>query len=293
MIKQWQNNMKPTPLFKIRCSQIGKIMGGALGKPTQKQLDRLNELQERANGNGKPLTDNMKIELAELIEKRDAKPQLQDGAKTYLQTWMKEQLYNRTKEFSNQYTAKGILCEPAAIQFVSEMMGYGLIEKNTERKENEWLTGECDLNLFGIVEDIKNSWDVFTFPLFATELPEKDYYYQLQGYMWLYGKHNAAVNYCLIDAPEEIIDQVARSVSYQAGNTEVDFDLYEEVRVKMTFSDIPNELKLKRFEFDRNETVIQAIKERVELCRIYVSEQWEQIHSTSRVLSASKLLENI
>ena len=254
-------------------------MGGAFGKPTEKQLQLLSELEAKPKRTAK-----QDETLAELIEKRDAKPTLQAGAKTYLQTWMKEQLYSRTKEFSNQYTAKGILCEPQAIQFVADVMGYGLIEKNTERLEDEWMTGECDLNLSDIVEDIKNSWDVFTFPLFATELPEKDYYYQLQGYMNLFGKNKAAVNYCLIDAPEEIIDQVARSVSYKAGNTEVDFDLYEEVRAKMTFSDIPNELKLKRFEFDRDESVIQAIKDRVELCRVYVNEEWE------RVLSASKLL---
>lgn len=97
---------KPIPLFKIHASQAGNILGGAFNKPTAKQLERLDELQKRLNGEGKPLTDNMKTELAELIEKRDAKPSLQAGAKTYLQKWMKEQLYNRTKEFTNQFTEK-------------------------------------------------------------------------------------------------------------------------------------------------------------------------------------------
>lgn len=264
--------LQPTPLFKIRCSAIGQIMGGAFGKPTEKQMTLLAELQAKEKRTAKQGET-----LLELIEKRDAKPSLQAGAKTYLQNWMKGQLYSRIKEFSNQYTAKGILCEPSAIQFVADMMKYGMIEKNTERLENEWLTGECDLKLSNSIEDIKNSWDVYTFPLFATELPESDYYYQLQGYMCLYDKPKAAVNYCLIDAPEEIIDQVARNVSYKAGYSEVDMELYEEVRLKMTFAEIHPSLKLKRFEFDRDEVVIQAIKDRVELCREYVNIEWVKI----------------
>ncbi len=274
------------PLFKVRCSQIGKIMGGAFNKPTEVQLARIKELQARADGEGKPLTENMKAELDDLKEKRDAGPQLQAGAKTYLQQWMKEQLYNRTKEFSNAYTEKGILCEPPAIDFVAKVMGYGMIEKNTVRKFNDWCEGECDLDLANTVEDIKNSWDVFTFPLFATSLPESDYYYQIQGYTWLYDKNKGAVNYCLIDAPEEIIDQQARKVSYAAGCTEVDEALYEEVRQKLTFADIPDHLKLKRFEFHRNDTVIEAIKKQVELCRAYINEEWPKVIAAGKILNA-------
>ena len=84
-----------TPLFKIRASQCGKIMGGVFSKPTDKQIERLNELQARANGEGKPLTDNMKAELADLIAKRDNPPMLQAGAKTYLHQWMKERVKER------------------------------------------------------------------------------------------------------------------------------------------------------------------------------------------------------
>jgi len=260
------------PIFKIRASAAGQILGGAFNKPTEKQLALLAELQAKEKRTAK-----QDETLAELIEKRDSKPQLQTGAKTYLQNWMKEQIYNRRKEFSNKYTEKGNLCEQSAIDFLSTVMNYGMIEKNTEHRSNEWMTGECDLNLNGIVEDIKNSWDVFTFPLFATELPDSDYFYQLQVYMCLFDKPRAAVNYCLIDAPEEIIDQVARSASYKAGCTEVDMELHDEVRAKLTYSEIPNNLRLKRFEFDRDERIIQAIKDRVELCREYILQEWNKL----------------
>lgn len=167
--------IKQTPLFKIRPHAAGKILGKLGGGLTEKQAETLAELEAKPK-----LTEKQQKTLSDLIAKRDAPPTLPTGAKTYLQKWMKEHLYNRRKEYSNQYTAKGILCEPAAIEFVARMMGYGEIEKNTIRVQNEWMDGECDLVLKNIVEDVKNSWEPDTFPLFETELPELDYYYQLQ-----------------------------------------------------------------------------------------------------------------
>ena len=265
------------PIFKIRCSQIGQIMGGALGKPTDKQLAKLDELQKRADGEGKPLTDNMKAELADLIQKRDAKPELQAGAKTYLDNWIKEQVYKRTKDISSKYMEKGVLCEPQAIDLVARRMGYGMIDKNTVRLEDDYFTGECDVDMPSIIEEIKNSWDIFTFPLFETEIPDKDYKFQIQGYMKLYKKQRGAVNYCLIDAPDELINSEAFRISRKAGFEEVDMELYDEVKAKMTYSDIPDELKHKRFEFERDDTLIQLIQERVVMCREYIAKRIQEL----------------
>lgn len=279
------------PKFKIRCSAIGQIMGGAFGKPTDKQLARLDELQKRADGEGKALTENMKAELAELIEKRDSKPSLDAGAKTYCEKWVKEQIYNRRNEFSSKYTEKGVLCEPAAIELVADIMGYGLVEKNEVHKEDEYMMGSCDLDMPKIIEEIKNSWSVFTFPLFDTQLKDKDYIYQANGYMYLWDKPRAAVNYCLIDAPEEIINSEAFRVSRKAGYEEIDMELFEEVRAKMTFADIPKHLRHKRFEFDRDDTIIAGIIERVKLCREYIKTDIVQKHPhifETNLLTANK-----
>ncbi len=45
-----------------------------------------------------------------------------------------------------------------------------------------------------------------TFPWFETEIPNKDYYFQLQGYLWLTNKTEAVLAYCLIDTPLEIVE---------------------------------------------------------------------------------------
>jgi len=255
------------PPFKIRCSAIGEIMGGAFNRPTELQMKELAELQAKEKR-----TEKQDTKLAELIAKRDNPPSLQDGAKTYCQNWLKEKLYKRRKEFSNKYTEKGNSCEPQAIEMVSNRMGYGLVSKNEQWYENDFMHGTPDLVLPEIVEEIKNSWSAFTFPLFATEIPDKQYPLQTMGYMCLTGRKRGAVTYCLIDAPLEIMDSEARRIWYKMGNSgDVDMDCFDEVYAKMTYGkDIPDELKMKRFEFEYDQSIVDAIERQVMLCRKYI-----------------------
>jgi hypothetical protein len=257
--------------FKIRASAAGRIMG-EVNRPTQKQLDRLAELEAKQTRTAK-----QDEELTALQAKRAAKPELSKGAKTYCELWLKEQLYGRRQEMSNKYTEKGIACEPDGINLTAEAMQYGFISKHEGRESNEYFEGECDLLLSETVEDIKNSWSCFTFPLFATELPESDYFYQLQVYMKLYNRNKAAVNYVLINAPEEIIDREASFISRKAGFSEVDMELYDEVRSKMTYDELPVHLRFKRFEFDRDDNVIAQIEQQVVLCREYIGELMKNV----------------
>lgn len=250
--------------FKIRASAIGKIMGGS-SKPTEKQLQELARLEEKEKR-----TQVQESRLQELIAKRDAKPQLLDGAKTYCQQWLKEQLYSRSISFSSKYTEKGIECEPAGIDLLAEMMNYGMIAKNEEPFSNDYITGTPDILLADAVDDVKCPWLFSTFPLFEATLPNDDYYWQMQGYMDITGRSKAAVNYCLVDAPEHLIDREARNVSYRAGFSEVDMELYDEVYKKMTYGDVDKSLRFKRYEIARDDKAIKAIYTQVELCRQYI-----------------------
>lgn len=261
------------PKFKIRCSAIGKIMGGALTRPTEKQLARISELEQKEK-----LTDKQQSELSELRAKRDAQPKLQAGAKTYCEDWLKEQIYERTQQFSSKYIQKGIECEQGAIDFVSEQMGYGMVLKNTERREDEYMTGEPDMVLPKIIEDTKASWSCFTFPLFATELPETDYFFQGQGYMSLFDRNHFAVNYCLMDAPSELVDMEARKEAKRLGMSEVTMELWDEVYASMKYSHMPVQLRWKRFEFDRDDKIIAAIRQQVRLCREYIAQLTQKWH---------------
>lgn len=198
------------------------------------------------------------------------KKELPVGAITYLNKWVTEQLYDRTKTFSSKYTEKGNDCEESSINLVADEYGWGLVSKNDEHFENKWMTGTPDLILSDRVVDLKNSWDCFTFPLFGKL--NSDYEWQVQCYMELTGKENASVIYCLMDAPAELVEREAKNLSYQAGYSELDFDFYEQVKQSMTYSHLPNTLRIKRFNVEKSDKKIQQIKDRVELCRKYISE---------------------
>lgn len=190
-----------------------------------------------------------------------------ETAKSYCENWVKEQLYSRHKGFSSKYTTKGNECEQDSIEFASDQFGWGLVAKNETHYTDELMTGTPDIILAESVEDIKNSWDCFTFPLFDVDPPEKKYDWQGQVYMALTGKSKFGLVYTLMNAPEELIQQEARR---QAGYGEVEMELYDAVRETMVYDHLRPELRIKRFEIARDDEAIEAIRTRVQQCREYI-----------------------
>jgi len=251
--------------FKISSHSCSKIMAGDVGLTTA-QEQTLKEYSERT----KPLTDNMIIERAKLISKRD-NPQLPQGAKTYCENWFITQKYGRKKEWYNRYVEKGLAVEHLGIQMLSDMQGIELV-KNEEFFQNEFIQGSPDVIHNGIVFDIKSAWDIFTFPFFEKELPNPDYYYQLQCYMALTGCENASIVYCLIDTPKPIIQQELKKLYFQSGGTVEQWtpDTYKELEVNYRFDDIPESERIKEYPVEKNVAVIAKIGERVKMCRAYI-----------------------
>lgn len=190
---------------------------------------------------------------------------------TYVQKWMKEQIYDRRQTFSSKYTQKGNEVEDNSIDFVAEHLGLGMLIKNEDHFENDFMTGTPDLILNDCVIDVKNSWDCFTFPLFDTEIPNNDYFYQGQVYMALTGKTKYKLIYTLLDTPKHLIEKEAY---YFANNNGVEFDeeLFNEFESKMTYSNIPAEYKIKVFDFEYCQKTVDKIKDRVNECRQIILE---------------------
>jgi hypothetical protein len=140
--------------LKIRCSAIGKLMA----------------------------TPRSKSEF------------LSQTAKTYIHELVLEHKYGIKKEFSSRYTDKGIQVEDDAILLVNDVLNVKFIYKNEEHFTNDWITGTPDVNTEDVLLDVKSSWDATTFPFFDTEIPNKDYFYQLQGYMLLTGKQQSMLD---------------------------------------------------------------------------------------------------
>lgn len=215
--------------MKIRCSSIGKIMTSSKTK-------------------GEVLSQT---------------------TKTYLQELAVEEVFGIKKEFSSKYTDKGNEVEDLSIALCNDILDIGFIYKNEEQYSNDWIIGTPDVNTNEILLDVKSSWDATTFPFFDTELTNKSYFYQMHGYMWLTGKEEALLCYCLVDTPLQIVEDEIRREHWKQSLIEESLDLRTFVEAKHIFTHIQKEKRLKTFRIAKDDVVIEAIKTRIEECREY------------------------
>jgi hypothetical protein len=194
---------------------------------------------------------------------------LSQTAKTYIHELVLQEKYGIRKEFSSRYTDKGNAVEDLSISLVNDVLDVNFIYKNEQYFENDYIKGTPDVNTEDVLLDVKSSWDATTFPFFDTEIPNKDYFYQLQGYMWLTGKQQAMLCYCLVDTPIEMVEDEIRRAHWKLHKIDEDLDLREEVESKHQFSHIPKNRRVKVFYVQKDEQVIEQIKEKIELAREY------------------------
>jgi hypothetical protein len=252
-----------------------------MGRGTQitaKQKEELKGLLERIK-----LTDKQASRRDELQQKMEAKPELSKGAKTYLEGLWIEETFNRPKDFKSKYTDKGTEQETESMHLANKVLDWGFpsdyldgVEFIKQRMSNEYITGEPDINAgayggrgAGLLIDVKSSWDVHTFPHFKEDI-DAAYYAQGQGYMWLSGKVDYQLVYCLVDTPERLISDEVRRQEWANGFIEIPEEMENDIRFSMTFEDIPEAARVKRYTFQRDEEFISRIKECVELSREYL-----------------------
>ena len=216
-------------MLKIRCSAIGKIMTNARSK-------------------------------SEVLSKT---------CKSYLQELAIEEMYGIKKEFSSRYTDKGIEVERTSIDLVQDNCDFGFMYKNEEHFENDYLTGTPDVNTDNILLDVKSSYDATTFPWFEEEIPNKDYYYQLQGYMALCNKRKSVLAYCLVNTPFQIVEDEVRRAHWKEHLIDESEELRADVEARHNFDHIPAEKRIKTFEVRYDKEVVKAIYERIKECRKY------------------------
>jgi len=129
---------------------------------------------------------------------------LSETAKSYIKSIAKQDYFGYTTELNNKYVTKGIQCEEQSIELLNDVL-FTNYEKNEVRKTTELLTGECDIYTPELIIDIKTSWSFDTFPATPSDINIKDYEYQLRGYMFLYDVECAALAYCMVDTPSDLI----------------------------------------------------------------------------------------
>jgi len=210
--------------------------------------------------------------LGQVMTNSKKKGELSKTAQSCIKQIVKEEMLGVRRVLSNKYLDKGIIMEDAAIDLVAERYELDPFTtvKNEEHFSNDYLTGTPDFILEDSVRDIKCSWGVDTFPLLDDDIPNKDYYWQLMGYMALTGKRKAFLDYCLVDTPEHLIQRELDSMAYRGG--ELSAEAEAEVRNNMTFGHVSIELRVKTFEVEWSEDAWEQIKNRITECNEFYNQ---------------------
>lgn len=178
--------------------------------------------------------------------------ELPQTAKTFLNEWYA----NDNEQIYSKYMEKGINVENDLIDFMADVLGFGLAEKNRIRLEDEFFTGECDIDLPSCVIDVKASWNRKTLQQQVLEGLDKDYEAQLKGYCHLYKKDKAILFFGLMNTPE---------------------NNYSE---EIVYEDMPVNERWIAYSIDADTEFINQVKERVLLCRAYLEKYDILIKST-------------
>ena len=215
--------------LKVRCSSLSKIMS----EPREKSKKEKNELSETA--------------------------------KTAIREMFRYDMFGFQKFEGRKETEKGHICEQVGIELAGAVRFLDL-EKNTERRENKFISGECDIYVpeSNLIIDIKNSWDIGTHPFFYEEALDKakkaGYDWQMQGYMWLWECEEAHIDFCLFPTPVELLSSWENPFKY--------VDLV---------NDIPQQKRITTVVIERNEELIEKIRERVTLAQSYYEQLFEEL----------------
>jgi hypothetical protein len=200
----------------------------------------MREIKFRCSSIGKLMTE----------PKTKAEGILSVGAKTYIRELAQQEILGVEFEFSSKETAKGIQLEGEAIELLNRVRGLNLA-KNTERKTNDWITGECDL--FDAPRnrghDLKVSWSAKTFPGWEVDCADKLYEWQMRGYMWLWDASEWEVNYALLDTPDALIG-------------------FEPLALHVV-SHLPEHLRLTSWQIKRDKALEELMAARIEAARTY------------------------
>jgi hypothetical protein len=143
---------------------------------------------------------------------------LSEGAKTYVKSIAREFLYGYRRELDTRCIEKGHRCEPDSIDLFN-LVNFTRHQKNTERRVNDWLTGECDTYVPGVETiDWKTCWSLDSFPMLAEDAHSAMYEWQgvAYGILWPDVQRHKVV-FCMVDTPEDLIkwdDVSAHQVSH-------------------------------------------------------------------------------
>ena len=172
------------------------------------------------------------------------KGELSAGCKTYLETWYA----NDNEQIHSKYFDKGNMVENECIDLMTNVLERGIAIKNDERLEDDYFTGTCDVQFDDCIVDVKSVWNRKGLHAACNGL-DKDYEWQLRGYMQLYKKPKGILFYGLCDTPE----------GCNFGN-------------EVIYSDMPINERWVAYNWESDSQLVQDIIDKVVKCREYLEE---------------------
>ena len=194
--------------------------------------------------------------LSAIMTDGKGKDELSVGAKTYVTKLAKEMIYGYDEKVSSKYMDKGIRVEDESIDLYNAVH-LTSHAKNTERKTNEWITGEADIVADDRIIDIKSSWCLTTFYVLADQGRDTGYEWQLRAYMMLWDKPRADIAYCLVSTPDDLIGYESKQLH------QVDH--------------INRELRVTIVPYERDVALEDKIKIKVQAARVYYDQIIQEI----------------
>lgn len=199
---------------------------------------------------------------------------LSQGAKTAIRDIAAQHILGVEFETSSREMEKGIECEPDSIGLLNRVRGLALA-KNTERRSDGYLTGECDLYDPAGREgyDLKTAWSAATFPILADDIGGSQralYEWQCRAYMALWDAPRWHVAYALVNTPERLIGYEPPSLHF--------------------FDHIPEHMRLTVWTIERDAAKEAAMREKVKQARDYYAEvvaEFDRTHRAGRTAPAA------
>jgi len=191
-----------------------------------------------------------------------------ETAKSYLKEWVISELTGKEKDIKSKYLSRGKVMESTAIERASKYYDCEF-HKNEINLENEYFTGTYDAKNLERVIDTKVPFDAFTFPFFVTE-PDSSYYAQLQIYMELTGLKKASLCYCLENGSDEQFQRLSWDIAKELGKDEPDIEEWDLAEKELSYDHLPDNLRIKVFEFEYDKPFIEQLEIRVLQARKYI-----------------------
>jgi hypothetical protein len=235
-----------------------------------------------------------------MTEPRNKSEKISETTKIHLVDCYVSAVHKRREDIFSKVLEKGSSCENDSITLLSRVTKR-FFKKNDVRLSNEYVTGECDIYVGEAINnadetiDTKTSWSAHTFFRAINKPLEKNYYWQGQTYMALTGAKKHSVAYCLVNSPAKFIEEEKRRLSYNMDVDSVEFrDACKQIEINHIFDlslfmiendgyvfhndlsewryDIPMKERVYLFEFERNDSDIERMYQRIKDCRGWMNE---------------------